>query len=355
MREINLTYQPEKNLIFSKSEVEKVYKPRKMVVDYFTFGMMEPGRNTNPTDYNYSFQGMQKDNDVAGSGNSYTTYFRQYDPRLGRWKTPDPVIHAWESPYVGFGNNPINNIDPQGNSFLCVAYAVGQAIAAAAPYIAAVGATVGAEAASVAPHFSNNTNYLEGNDPRGSDKTPVQDVKVHTQVGKDGVFEVIADALPETKSLKDIINGIPDAMEGFFSNLLSLVTGDVSGVITTSKEGNFPETSGGFYDFASIVYSNIEFIGILTDGISSLKGKNSSRVYNENNRGDLPFNEIKVFNPNKEAVINFIRLLNKRDTAIYVSDGTISLIDHNIANKGDTVLTIMEAEKLLKQLIKKVK
>jgi len=133
--------------------------------DYYPFGMIEPGRNTNPTESRYAFQSMETDASVSGTGNSYTTYFRQYDPRLGRWKTPDPVIHAWESPYVGFGNNPINNIDPHGNSFICAAYAVGQAIAAAAPYIAAVSAAVGAEAASVAPHFSNNTNYLEGNNP----------------------------------------------------------------------------------------------------------------------------------------------------------------------------------------------
>jgi len=201
MREINLTYQPEKNLFFSKSDVEKVCKPQKIVLGYFTFGMIEPGRNVNPTDYNYSFQGMQKDNDVAGSGNSYTTYFRQYDPRLGRWKTTDPVIHAWEGPYVGFGNNPINNIDPHGNSFICAAYAVGQAIAAAAPYIAAVGATVGAEAASVAPHFSNNTNYLEGNDPGGSErKNETPDAKTGTEIGSDGIFTVIAHPNPQTFS-----------------------------------------------------------------------------------------------------------------------------------------------------------
>ncbi|MBT3424521.1 MAG: hypothetical protein HOD63_10470 [Bacteroidetes bacterium] len=35
--------------------------------------------------YRFGFNGIEKDNEVFGTGNSYTTMFRQYDPRLGRW------------------------------------------------------------------------------------------------------------------------------------------------------------------------------------------------------------------------------------------------------------------------------
>ncbi len=64
----------------------------------------------------YSFQGMEHDDEVKGDGNSYTTEFRQYDSRLGRWLTLDPLMSKYpdQSPYVGFNNNPIYFIDPSG-------------------------------------------------------------------------------------------------------------------------------------------------------------------------------------------------------------------------------------------------
>jgi RHS repeat-associated protein len=61
---------------------------------------------------------MELDNEVSGTGNSYTTEFRQYDPRLGRWKSLDPLMMMFPhmSPYVGFDNNPVYYIDPYGLS-----------------------------------------------------------------------------------------------------------------------------------------------------------------------------------------------------------------------------------------------
>lgn len=64
----------------------------------------------------YGIQGSEKDNEVKGNGNSYTTHFRQLDPRLGRWMTIDPKATAFESPYVSMGNNPISNNDILGDS-----------------------------------------------------------------------------------------------------------------------------------------------------------------------------------------------------------------------------------------------
>jgi RHS repeat-associated protein len=65
--------------------------------------------------YRYGFNGMEKDDELAGDGNSYTTEFRQLDPRLGgRWWSPDPIVKPWESPYAGFANNPILFVDPEG-------------------------------------------------------------------------------------------------------------------------------------------------------------------------------------------------------------------------------------------------
>ena len=56
------------------------------------------------------------DDEVKGNGNSYTTVFRQYDPRIGRWLSLDPLTaqFPWQSPYCAFDNNPILYNDPLG-------------------------------------------------------------------------------------------------------------------------------------------------------------------------------------------------------------------------------------------------
>ena len=67
--------------------------------------------------YRYGFNGMEKDDEVKGSGNHYTSLWRQYDPRLGRWFSVDPKSTPRESPFVSMGDNPILNIDPNGDYF----------------------------------------------------------------------------------------------------------------------------------------------------------------------------------------------------------------------------------------------
>ncbi|MEO6883503.1 MAG: hypothetical protein ABI199_05720 [Bacteroidia bacterium] len=65
----------------------------------------------------FGFNGMEKDNEIYGTGNAYTAEFRMLDPRLGgRWWSLDPTPKAWESLYSGFSNNPIWFSDPKGNT-----------------------------------------------------------------------------------------------------------------------------------------------------------------------------------------------------------------------------------------------
>ncbi len=68
--------------------------------------------------YRYGYQGSEKDNEVKGKGNSYTTFFRQLDPRLGRWLSIDPKTSSipWQSPYCSMNNNPIIFNDILGDS-----------------------------------------------------------------------------------------------------------------------------------------------------------------------------------------------------------------------------------------------
>jgi len=86
--------------------------------DYSPFGVTLDGRTMQRDGYRYGFNAMQKDDEVKGSSNSYTTEFRQYDPRTCRWQTIDPKMNNKESPYVGFGNNPMIYKDPLGDTVI---------------------------------------------------------------------------------------------------------------------------------------------------------------------------------------------------------------------------------------------
>jgi len=59
---------------------------------------------------------MEKDDEVAGAGNSYTAQFWQYDSRLGRRWNLDPITFPFLSPYSTFADNPIYFLDSDGLS-----------------------------------------------------------------------------------------------------------------------------------------------------------------------------------------------------------------------------------------------
>ena len=83
---------------------------------YYPFGMVMPNSNNlGAGTYRYGMNGMEQDSEVKGGGNSYTSYWRQYDPRLGRWMSDEPKPVAWESGYAAFRNNPIYFADPSGD------------------------------------------------------------------------------------------------------------------------------------------------------------------------------------------------------------------------------------------------
>ena len=86
--------------------------------DYYAFGSAKPNRKAPVTaeSYRYGFNGMEKDDEVKGSGNSLDFGARTYDPRIGRFKSIDPLTHEFAdmSPYAFAANNPIYYIDAQG-------------------------------------------------------------------------------------------------------------------------------------------------------------------------------------------------------------------------------------------------
>jgi len=84
--------------------------------DYYPFGMLMPGRNDAKKEYRFGFNGMEKDDEVKGKGNSLDFGARIYDSRLGRWLSVDPLQKKYpsESPYIFSGNNPISLMDKDG-------------------------------------------------------------------------------------------------------------------------------------------------------------------------------------------------------------------------------------------------
>ena len=84
--------------------------------DYYPFGMGMPGRELASGGMRYGFNGMQKDDEVKGAGNSYDMGARPFDPRVGRAQKPDPAagLFPGDSPYMFAGNNPIYYIDEEG-------------------------------------------------------------------------------------------------------------------------------------------------------------------------------------------------------------------------------------------------
>jgi RHS repeat-associated protein len=66
--------------------------------------------------YRYGFNGMERDDEMKGIGNSYDFGARMYDPRLGRFLSLDPDFnkYPWNSPYDYAINSPIKFQDKEG-------------------------------------------------------------------------------------------------------------------------------------------------------------------------------------------------------------------------------------------------
>lgn len=81
--------------------------------DYYPFGMTMAGRHgASSPQYRLAYQGQELDTEMGGSG-FYAFELRNYDPRLGKWLSPDPYQQHW-SPYLAMSNNPVSFIDPDG-------------------------------------------------------------------------------------------------------------------------------------------------------------------------------------------------------------------------------------------------
>jgi RHS repeat-associated protein len=106
----------------------------KSTFDFYPFGAARPYRFSPERGQRYAFLGLEQDTETKGPGNSYYTAARLYDPRVGRWMSPDPAAREQSSQglnvyHYGF-NNPVRLVDDDGKwPFLATGAVVGAVFA----------------------------------------------------------------------------------------------------------------------------------------------------------------------------------------------------------------------------------
>ncbi len=87
-----------------------------VAMDYSPFGVTLDDRNFSSEEYRYGFNGMEKDDEMKGNGNSYDFEMRIYDSRKGLFLIVDQAhfVFPYVSPYNFSHNNPVRNIDVNG-------------------------------------------------------------------------------------------------------------------------------------------------------------------------------------------------------------------------------------------------
>ena len=87
------------------------------LTDYYPFGMTMPGRSYNAHTLRHGFTGHEKESDLAEG--IYTTEYRLYDARVGRWLSVDPLFEKYVgmSPYNYCAGNPVKLVDVDGRDY----------------------------------------------------------------------------------------------------------------------------------------------------------------------------------------------------------------------------------------------
>lgn len=88
----------------------------KSATDYSAFGAPMAGRTYTSSSYRYGFNGAEKSDEYAGSGNVVEFEYRVDDTRLARFFSQDPMSPSfpWNSPYAFAENMPIIGPDLEG-------------------------------------------------------------------------------------------------------------------------------------------------------------------------------------------------------------------------------------------------
>jgi len=131
---------------------------------YYAFGQKIAGICTSafnkPPANKFNYQGDYSEEEDNTGWNEFD--LRLYDPQIGRWTGADPY-DQFASPYVGMGNDPVNNVDPDGGG---VGYnginwlgAVGEMTSGQMLLSRAINTVAGALVGGVANSLANGWNW----------------------------------------------------------------------------------------------------------------------------------------------------------------------------------------------------
>jgi hypothetical protein len=104
--------------------------------------MIMPNRSFQSNRYSRGYnKGSEKDDDISGEGNHFTTFYREGDTRLLTWWSVDPKTDDANSltPYSYMDDNPIEYNDPNGDCPTCF---IGAILGAAVEYGSQVAANL---------------------------------------------------------------------------------------------------------------------------------------------------------------------------------------------------------------------
>jgi RHS repeat-associated protein len=103
------------NVYFDDFEITHKQSSEKINVtswtDYYPYGKVAKASCSGAGAYRYGYQGEFAEKDSETDWNSFE--LRQYDSEIGRWLSTDHYGQYW-SPYMAMGNDPSNQIDPDG-------------------------------------------------------------------------------------------------------------------------------------------------------------------------------------------------------------------------------------------------
>jgi RHS repeat-associated protein len=101
---------------FDDLSISQLHSPYVAGGDFYPFGLTMDDRQIKSERYRYGYQGQYSEYDSLTKTNNFQ--LRLYDPRFGRWLSPDPY-RIGNSPYIGMGNNPVGLTDPDGGCPWC--------------------------------------------------------------------------------------------------------------------------------------------------------------------------------------------------------------------------------------------
>ncbi len=170
---------------------------------YYPFGSPMDGRTFGS--FRFGFNTQEKVDEVYGKGNLNTALFWEYDTRLGRRWNLDPVDQISISNYAVMGNNPIANIDLDGDCFFGLIGSTKKQRESATIIAKETGGKVlNKHSKSIMVSYQSKTVFTDG-DNKGMTMITQHDIYIN----KDG------SVVPESGYIREFKEGVFDNIKSF--------------------------------------------------------------------------------------------------------------------------------------------